>query len=152
MPVTAIEKQLIQNSFSQVAPIADKAAEIFYAKLFEYDPSLRRLFKQDLSEQGKKLMMTLGVAVKGLDDLDSLIPVLQDLARRHVKYGVTADDYTPVGNALIYTLKTGLGDQFDERTKSAWVKIYRVIATVMRQAAYPGFEADTYYNNKVYVR
>jgi len=152
MPVTAIEKQLIQASFAKVAPISDQAADIFYNKLFEYDPSLRRLFKADLSDQGRKLMATLGVAVKGLDDLDSLVPVLQDLAIRHVKYGVTVDDYTPVGNALIYTLKTGLGDEFDERTKNAWVKIYRVIATVMRQAAYPGFNAEGYRNEKAYVR
>lgn len=151
MSVTPIEKQLIQSSFSQVAPIADKAAEIFYNKLFEYDPSLRKLFKSDLSTQGKKLMATLGVAVKGLDDLDSLVPVLQDLAKRHVKYGVTADDYTPVGNALIYTLKVGLGAEFDERTKQAWIKIYKVIATVMRQAAYPDFEPESYKNNKVYL-
>lgn len=152
MPVTVIEKQLIQASFAKVAPISDKAADIFYNKLFEYDPSLRRLFKADLSDQGRKLMATLGVAVKGLDDLDSLVPVLQDLAIRHVKYGVTVDDYTPVGNALIYTLKAGLGDEFDERTKNAWVKIYRVIATVMRQAAYPDFKVEGYRNNKVYVR
>ncbi len=50
-------------------------------------------------------MATLKVAVSGLDNLDELVPVLQQLAKRHVAYGVTADDYTPVGNALLYTLK-----------------------------------------------
>ncbi|MCK6262895.1 globin domain-containing protein [Vibrio sp. ZSDE26] len=152
MSITVIEKKLIQDSFAKVAPIADKAAEIFYAKLFEYDPSLKVLFKGDMSTQGRKLMSTLGVAVKGLDNLESLVPVLQNLAVQHVSYGVKADDYTPVGNALIYTLKTGLGDSFDDRTRNAWVKIYHTIATVMRSAAYPDYDSNTYKNTKSYNR
>ncbi|MCW8333277.1 hemin receptor [Vibrio sp. SCSIO 43135] len=150
MSISAIEKQLIQKSFAKVEPIAEQAAEIFYAKLFEYDPSLRRLFKSNLKDQGRKLMATLTVAVKGLDDLEALVPILQDLARRHVAYGVKADDYTPVGNALLYTLKTGLGADFDDRTRNAWVKVFSTIALVMRTAAYSDFDPDTYQNRKRY--
>lgn len=150
MAINAHQKQLIQESFQKVEPIADKAAEIFYAKLFEYDPSLRPLFKSDLSAQGKKLMSTLKVAVKGLDDLQSLIPVLEDLASRHVDYGVSVDDYTPVGNALIYTLKTGLGESFTPELKDAWIELYKIIADVMRKKAYPNYDSATYHNNKDY--
>ncbi|MCL9782052.1 globin domain-containing protein [Vibrio sp. S4M6] len=150
MSITAIEKSLIQESFAKVEPIAEQAAEIFYNKLFEYDPKLRALFKSDLKGQGQKLMSTLSVAVKGLDDLESLIPVLEQLAKRHVAYGVTVDDYTPVGNALLYTLKTGLGNDFDDKTRQAWVKIYRTIAEVMRSAAYPDFDNTSYKNTKSY--
>ncbi|MEZ9230640.1 globin family protein [Vibrio amylolyticus] len=150
MAITAIEKKLIQDSFSKVAPIADTAAEIFYGKLFEYDPSLKRLFKSDMTSQGRKLMNTLGVAVKGLDDLESLVPVLEGIAIKHVRYGVKVDDYTPVGNALIYALKTGLGDEFDTKTRNAWVKIYSTIATVMRSAAYPDYDPNTYKNERHY--
>ncbi len=107
--LSAYQKQLVQNSFKKVAPIADDAAAIFYAKLFEYDPKLKTLFKSDLRSQGKKLMMTLGIAVKGLDNLDELVPVLEQLARKHIDYGVSVDDYTPVGNALLYTLKQAWG-------------------------------------------
>ncbi len=57
--LSAYQKQLVQNSFKKVAPIADDAAAIFYAKLFEYDPKLKALFKSDLRSQGKKLMMIL---------------------------------------------------------------------------------------------
>ncbi|WP_295894305.1 globin family protein [uncultured Vibrio sp.] len=152
MSITAIEKKLIQDSFAKVAPIADKAAEIFYGKLFEYDPALKRLFKGDMKSQGRKLMNTLGVAVKGLDDLESLVPVLQSIAVKHVTYGVKVDDYTPVGNALLYALKTGLGSDFDTQTRNAWVKIYSTIATVMRSAAYPNYDPNTYKNRRQYNR
>ena len=63
---------------------------------------------------------------------------------------MSVDDYTPVGNALIYTLKAGLGDDFDERTRDAWVKIYRTIAEVMRSAAYDDFDSASYTNTKTY--
>lgn len=150
MSLNSHQVQLIQASFSQVEPIADKAAAIFYAKLFEYDPSLKRLFKQDMTSQGRKLMSTLKVAVQGLDDLGKLVPVLQKLAVGHVKYGVSVDDYTPVGNALMYTLKTGLGPAFTLETKEAWSTLYKTVSTVMREAAYPNFDARTYRNTKSY--
>jgi nitric oxide dioxygenase len=150
MAITEAQKILVQKSFLAVEPIAEQAAEIFYNKLFEFDPSLRGMFKGDMKNQGKMLMSTLGVAVKALDNIEGLIPVLQKLAAKHVDYGVSVDDYTPVGNALIYTLKTGLGDQFTPDLKAAWIEVYITIANVMRQHAYPDFDANTYKNTKNY--
>lgn len=152
MSLTQRQVSLIQQSFTKVEPIADTAAEIFYAKLFEYDPSLKSLFKNNMKSQGRMLMSTLKVAVKGLDDLDALVPVLQKLAKKHLDYRVKVDDYTPVGNALIYTLNKGLGKDFDDQTRKAWVNLYRIIAQVMREAAYPNFNAATYRNTKHYNR
>lgn len=150
MSLSAQQIQLIQRSFRKVEPIADQAAAIFYAKLFEYDPSLRSMFKTDLTAQGKKLMSVLKIAVDSLNDLEKLVPVLQKLAQKHVSYGVKMNDYTPVGNALIYTLQTGLGDDFTAETKAAWIAVYKVIAHVMREAAYPTYDAATYKNTKQY--
>jgi hemoglobin-like flavoprotein len=42
--VTPQQQNLIRASWAQVAPIADTAATIFYDRLFELDPELRRLF------------------------------------------------------------------------------------------------------------
>jgi nitric oxide dioxygenase len=150
MAITEAQKKLVQASFEKVEPIADQAAEIFYAKLFEYDPKLRSLFKGNMKEQGKKLMATLKIAVKSLDDLNALVPVVQNLAAKHIDYGVTVDDYTPVGNALIYTLKTGLGADFTPELRAAWVEVYTTLANVMRQHAYPDFDPATYKNRQQY--
>lgn len=136
MSITPRQKQLVQESFARVEPIAEQAAEIFYQTLFEFDPSLRRLFKNDIKSQGKKLMMTLKVAVKGLDDLEGLVPVLHQLAERHVDYGVKAEHFTPVGNALLYTLKVGLGEHWNPEVRKAWVDTFRLVATVMKQHSF----------------
>ena len=152
MSITPRQKQLIQQSFSKVEPIADDAALIFYRKLFEYDPNLRELFKGSMKQQGQKLMATLKVAVNTLDNLDKLVPVLQQLAIKHVDYGVKVDDYTPVGNALLFALKTGLGNEFTDEVKEAWRDLYIVVADVMRSAAYPNYSKSTYTNRKQYAK
>ncbi len=133
--LTERKKRLVQSSFTKVVPIADKAAEIFYNKLFEMDPALKPLFKGDIKEQGKKLMTMIGTAVNGLDNLDSIVPAVQNLGRNHVGYGVKDEHYDTVGGALLYTLETGLGDDFTPDVKDAWTEVYTVLATVMKDAA-----------------
>ena len=128
-------KTLVQESWAKVAPIADDAAKLFYAKLFELDPALEPMFPEDLTEQRKKLMATLGVAVKGLNDLGALVPVLQRLGERHVGYGVTDAHYDTVGAALLWTLGQGLGPAFTEPVQAAWTEVYGVVATTMKDAA-----------------
>lgn len=150
MAITEKQKQLIKSSFAKVEPIADTAAEIFYAQLFKYDPSLKSLFKSDMKAQGKKLMAALKLAVASLDNLEKLVPVLEKMAVTHVDYGVKVEDYTPVGNALLYALKQGLGKEFTPELRQAWIDVYAVMATVMRQAAYPSYNPDTYKNTKYY--
>lgn len=134
-PLTARQKELVQQTFLSVVPISETAAEIFYNKLFELDPSLKPLFKGDIKEQGRKLMATLAIAVKGLDELEELIPVVQSLGKRHVDYGVKEAHYGTVAAALLYTLETGLGDKWNDEVKDAWVAVYTVLSDVMLKAA-----------------
>ncbi len=126
---------LIKGSWSQVLPISDKAAELFYGKLFELDPDLKPLFKGNMEEQGKKLMKMINTAVNGLDRLDEIVPAVQQLGARHVEYGVKDADYDTVGAALLWTLEAGLGDAFTEDTKVAWAAVYGVLADTMKAAA-----------------
>jgi hemoglobin-like flavoprotein len=65
---------LVQASWKKGAAIAPQAAELFYAHLFNADPSLKPLFKTDMCAQGHKLMQTIGFAVDKLDDLETLVP------------------------------------------------------------------------------
>lgn len=138
--VPAKTVELVQTSFEAVKPIAATAAEIFYTKLFELDPKLKPLFpaadEDKMKEQGNKLMTMLSGAVAGLSNIEALIPVLQDLGKRHVAYRVEKSHYDTVGAALIATLEAGLGDAFTPDIKQAWTDVYGVIASVMIEAAY----------------
>ncbi|AXT53573.1 hemin receptor [Aquimarina sp. BL5] len=132
--------ELVQTSFSKVAPIAEAAAGIFYDKLFELDPELKKIFPANDAEamkgQGNKLMTMLSSAVAGLSNIDRLIPILQDLGKRHVDYKVESSHYDTVGAALLSTLETGLGEDFTPEVETAWADTYGVMASVMKTAAY----------------
>lgn len=125
---------LVQDSWKQVAPIAPTAAKLFYDNLFTADPGLKPLFKGDMVAQGAKLMQMIGAAVGKLNDLGTLVPILQGLGKRHVAYGVADSHYATVGGALLKTLEQGLGPAFTPAVKSAWTEVYGVMADVMIKA------------------
>ena len=133
--MTPHQIKLVQTSFAQVAPIAPTAADLFYGRLFEIAPEVRAMFPDDLSGQKKKLMAMLGTAVAGLSRLDTLLPAVRALGQRHAGYGVSAEQYAPVGAALLWTLEKGLGDEFTAETRDAWAATYRVLAGAMIEAA-----------------
>lgn len=133
--MTPKQIELVQGSWKKVTPIADTAAELFYGKLFSLDPALKPLFKHDMKEQGRKLMAMISTAVSGLTHLEVIVPAVQDLGRRHVKYGVEDRHYDTVATALVWTLGQGLGDAFTRDVEEAWVAAYGVLAKTMKDAA-----------------
>ena len=127
---------LVQSTWEQVVPIADTAAQLFYGKLFELDPSLRVLFANaDMTEQRKKLMQIITVAVRGLERIDELLPAIEALGRRHGGYGVKEQHYTTVATALLWTLEQGLGPAFTPEVRLAWTETYTILAAVMQRGA-----------------
>jgi hemoglobin-like flavoprotein len=133
--MTPEQAVLVKNSWALVTPIADKAAELFYGKLFELDPELKSMFKGNMTEQGRKLMTMINTAVNGLDKLEAIVPAVEQLGVRHVAYGVKDKDYDTVGAALLWTLEAGLGDAFSPAVKEAWTITYGVLANTMKSAA-----------------
>ena len=102
--------------------------------MFELDPAVKAMFPDDLSEQGRKLMHAIGLLVRSLKDVEKVQPVLVSLGQRHAGYGVEPYHYCIVGEALIWTLATGLGDKFDGQTKDAWVALYALVSSIMCEA------------------
>lgn len=133
--LTPKQIELVQTTWEQVVPISEQAAGLFYGRLFELDPNLKPLFSTDIKEQGRKLMTMITAAVRGLSDLGKLVPVVEDLGRRHVGYGVKDSHYDTVGAALLWTLEKGLGAAFTAEVKEAWASVYTILATTMKNAA-----------------
>ncbi len=135
MSLSEHEITLVQNTFAQVEPIAGTAADLFYKRLFEIDPSLRPLFPENMQDQKRKLMQMISVAVNGLKHLDEIIPAIQALGARHTGYGVKAEHYDTVGAALLWTLEQGLQDAFTPEVKAAWTTVYGLLATTALEGA-----------------
>ena len=134
--MTPKQIQLVQKTWKLVEPNAEQVAELFYGRLFHLEPSYRKLFKTNQKEQGKKLMQMIAVAVNGLPKLDTIVPAVEDLGRRHLDYNVTAEMYDTVGEALLWTLEQGLGDAYTDEVREAWTATYTTLADVMKAAAY----------------
>ena len=134
--LTPYQKDCIRESFALAAPNADQVAFHFYARLFGNDPSLRKLFAHtDMAGQRKALMQTLAVVVASLDKLDTLVPAVEALGRRHAGYGVRDEDYETVGATLLQTFEDLLGDAFTRDVREAWTAAYGLLAGIMRDAA-----------------
>lgn len=129
---------LVRDSFKQVLPIREQAAELFYNRLFEIAPETRPLFKGDMRSQGAKLMAAIATVVNALDKLETVLEPVQAMARRHVGYGVTEEHYAVVGEALLWTLGRGLGDAFTPEVEAAWAIAYGALSGVMIEAAREG--------------
>jgi hemoglobin-like flavoprotein len=133
--MTPEQVKLVQNSFVKVEAIAETAADLFYDRLFEIAPAVRPLFPDDLAEQKVKLMDMLGTAVNNLHQIETIVPAVEELGRKHVGYGVTSEHYDQVGAALLWTLEKGLADDFTAPVKEAWTETYGTLAGVMKEAA-----------------
>jgi len=126
---------LVQGSWKDVLAVSETAAQLFYLRLFDLDPSLRPMFKGELREQGRKLIAMMSVAVNGLARLETLLPVIEALGRRHAGYGVRDEHYATVAAALLWALEQGLGGRFTPDVKDAWTAAYGVLAFTMQRAA-----------------
>lgn len=133
--MTPTQITLVRESWQDILPMADEAAGLLYARLFALDPSLEAMFKGDLREQGRKVMSMITVAVNSLTRLESIVPAVQALGRRHAGYGVEDRHYDVVETALIWTLAQGLGAGFTREVEDAWRTAYGALANTMKQAA-----------------
>ena len=131
--MTPEQIECVQKSFAKVPQAA--AAQIFYARLFQLAPNLRSLFRTDMNTQGERLMAIIAVAVNGLNDIERILPAVQDLGVRHAGYGVEPEHYEIVGSALLWTLEKGLGEDFTEDVRQAWAAAYGLLSSAMIEAA-----------------
>lgn len=107
----------------------------FYSTLFLDNPPLREMFPPGMAGQRDKLVAALGNVVSNIDELDAVLPLIRQLGRDHRKFGVIADHYPAVGNALLTTLQHFLGDQWTNELAADWSEAYTVVAKVMVEAA-----------------
>jgi hemoglobin-like flavoprotein len=134
--MTPKQKSLIRETWKQVVPIAEIAASLFYKRLFELDPDIRALFEHtDMDAQHARLISSLSAVVGALDEVETIVPLLSELGQRHAGYGVEDRHYETVGDALIWTLRQGLGERWSLAAENAWAAAYTLVSGVMREAA-----------------
>jgi hemoglobin-like flavoprotein len=134
--MTPQQVELVQRSFEKLTAMGETAWDGFYNELFAIEPSIRRMFKDDVHEQRKKLLAALALVIGALNAPARILDPLKKLAVRHVGYGVKPEHYTYMGNALLRTLEKGLGDEFTPDLRKAWMAAFQTLTAIMKEAAY----------------
>lgn len=135
MGPTAPQIAIIRRTWAEASALGPLAGELFYGRLFQIAPETRPLFRGDMAVQGRKLVETLGFVVDHLDAEERFVPAAEDLARRHVGYGVKAGHYAAVGEALVWMLEHALGPRFGAQERAAWEAAYARLSSTMIRAA-----------------
>jgi len=133
--VTQRQRQIVSETFPLIREIAVPVSLLFYGRLFDLDPSLRRLFKIDMKEQSKKLAATLDTLVEGIDDWEKMVPVLREMGQRHVGYGVKEPHYDTLCSALVWAFGQALQPGFDDEVRAAWTAVIRAVNEQMKIGA-----------------
>lgn len=105
----------------------------FYQRLFADHPEVRALFHRNSpGAQNKMFAQKLTAVIDHLDDPAWLRRELPDLRAHHERYGVTAEMYPWVGDALIATVREACGDRWTSETERAWTEAYAsLVATIL---------------------
>lgn len=122
----------VREGFQRVAADAEGFATEFYETLFGIAPATRRMFPEDMAEQRRKLLRMLTLLTSSLDKPELLRDSLRNLGERHYRYGVMGRDYHPVGQALLSSLASRLGDGFTSEDRRAWADLYVRISAMMQ--------------------
>lgn len=131
MQLSPAEIAAMRESFEKLRPHVPTASESFYETLFDLDPKLRPLFREDLTGQGMRFMSALGVIVAHLDDPDALEARLAELGASHAAFGLTEHNYRTMEEALFITVREALGADFTPEAQAAWRHAFRQISDAM---------------------
>jgi hemoglobin-like flavoprotein len=129
--MTPEQAQIVQSTWRAVLPVGGTFAELFYGRLFAVDPELKKLFRQDIVEQGRNLSAMLSVAAANIGKPERITVALRNLGKRHVAYGVKAKDFANFEDALLFALEHALIDVFTPEVKAAWQAAYALISSPM---------------------
>eukprot|EP00438_Fugacium_kawagutii_P035900 Skav228962 [mRNA] locus=scaffold3906:98409:98930:+ [translate_table: standard] len=142
-PLDARDISLVQTTFKKVEEVGPEAAgRILFGHIFRIAPEAKALFPfaeeetmwlpgSRLEKHGAKVVTTVATAVSLLNDLETLVPVLQRLGLQHVGYKVLPPHYDVVGQAFIATLEDALQTEFTEAVKNAYLKVWKIVQVTM---------------------
>ena len=107
----------------------------FYERLFTQHPQTEAMFHRNSSgAQLKMFAKKLTALVDHIEDPAWIDRELGALAANHVGYGVTAEMYPWVGEALLATLREACGAAWTDEAERAWGETYAAMTRAILSA------------------
>ncbi|MBF0266206.1 MAG: PAS domain-containing protein [Gammaproteobacteria bacterium] len=125
-------KQILQNSLDLLLPVEEQLTEKFYDRLFQNYPEVKPLFNNvDWSIQGKKLMASVKLVVKNVDNPEVLENALSNMGKKHQDYGVLPEHYPMVAESLLAVMEELAGEAWTKELNDAWTDAITLVAEKM---------------------
>jgi methyl-accepting chemotaxis protein len=124
---------LIKISWSYLSGRLEEFGDTFYRILFDLEPSLRAVFKNDIVVQQEKFSAMVNHIVTHIQHTPALDPDLRQLGHRHLDYGVEPQHYDTVMIAFLLALEKRLKRKWDNETKEAWTMAFVYVVSQMRR-------------------
>ena len=121
----------LQSSLYLMLKNEDYFAEVFYGKIFEKAPFVRRLFSKSILDQGRLLTHMLGSIVYSLARPEHLVMGLKRLGQSHMRYGVKDEYYPLVKETMLETIEEILGDLHTPLIRQAWSQALDFVTETM---------------------
>jgi hemoglobin-like flavoprotein len=122
----------VQQSWRKVEPVKELAAALFYTRLFELDPPLRKVCGDDLRASYQRFIQVVSATVRGLARVDMLLPAVREFGMRHPLPGEIEQHHANVADALLWMLDKSLRRDFTPEVKAAWIKAYGMLSQTIR--------------------
>lgn len=124
--------KIIQDSYKKLSDKHQETGDYLYNHLFKSSPDVSNIFKGDMKEQSMTLMKMIKTVVEGLNNVQIIMPAIQQMGNRHIDYGVSSDHFKHFKSSLLYAIEKVLGPDFNSNVKNSWSKLYDVLEEIMR--------------------
>ena len=134
--------EIIKSTVPVLEVHGEQITTVFYKTMFENHPELLNIFNHANQKQGRQqraLAGTVYAAAKYIDNLEAILPVVNQIAHKHRSLGILPEHYPIVGKHLLIAIKEVLGDAATDEIINAWADAYGVIAD-----AFISVEAEMY--------
>lgn len=127
-----LDVDLLEESFSALAPHGAELVRSFYSELFRRYPEVEPLFSEtSIEEQERKLLDSLKLVVENIRRPEKLATELGELGQRHQGYGAVVAHYDAVAEVMLETLKKFAGGLWNDRMRRTWLSALKKIKAAM---------------------
>ncbi len=133
----AVAARRVRETWEAVELQVDELADWFAALLFSLAPSTRALFPAQITAPARRLLRSLVVPMSTVDRPAELRAMIPPLVREHRALGLDAEQYEPLGVALIGAMRrygAGVDGAWDDATEHAWVRAFSLAVGPLEQA------------------
>jgi methyl-accepting chemotaxis protein len=128
--------ELLEKTFSMVAPKGDAIVTRFYEKLFQDYPAVKPMFSgASMAQQKKKLLASLILVIQSLRKPDQLTKALHQLGVKHHGYGAKPVHYDAVAATLLSVLKEFAGSAWTPQVRQTWADALGAVKSMMLEGA-----------------